>query len=428
MKRHITLTNAIALAVSLVVGTGIVSLMGLALEVGGPHGSIFGWLVAALVITPFLVIFSHLSGRSQNKNGLSDCAAEALGEKVGRGFHLLLLVLIFILLPVIALIGATYLQEALGLTETWRSFLAIALLFAATLINLLGACKASLLNKLSVTILLLMLLSLILYYHNYAVLGIQALIYPEENSVPIDLSHVWKVAALVIFAFLGWENVMLAAPEMKNPQRTIPLTFAGSFVIVALLYLLLALIMLGASIAGLKTTGLAGMAILFKGMPGGFILSASIGFISLANASSWMYGLSRTIQTSSQKGELPVALSEVSRTGVPCFALLTIYFICSLMLFACYSAKCSISNLFLIVVQFELVIYGISILTFVKLFKGWKVWVTSAFASIAMIFLVSGFSLAMIAPISVVLLGAFQPWRKGERATKLTRHVKECSS
>ena len=59
------------------------------------------------------------------------------------------------------------------------------------------------------------------------------------------LSGVMRGAAVVFFAYLGFDAVSTAAQETKNPQRDLPIGILGSLVICTILYIVVALIMTG---------------------------------------------------------------------------------------------------------------------------------------------------------------------------------------
>ncbi len=52
-------------------------------------------------------------------------------------------------------------------------------------------------------------------------------------------------AALVFFAFLGFDAVAMAAEEVKNPQKDVPRGIIGSILIATVLYIIVTLILTG---------------------------------------------------------------------------------------------------------------------------------------------------------------------------------------
>jgi APA family basic amino acid/polyamine antiporter len=63
--------------------------------------------------------------------------------------------------------------------------------------------------------------------------------------MPFGVSGVMSGAALVFFAYLGFDAVSSAAEEVKNPQRNLPIGIIGSLLICTLLYLIVSLVLTG---------------------------------------------------------------------------------------------------------------------------------------------------------------------------------------
>ena len=58
-------------------------------------------------------------------------------------------------------------------------------------------------------------------------------------------SGILAASGMVFFAYIGFDAVSVAAQEAKNPQRDVPLGILGSLAISAVLYVLMALVMVG---------------------------------------------------------------------------------------------------------------------------------------------------------------------------------------
>src|ERR671933_687564 len=79
LERRITLAHGVALAVSMVIGSGLLGLPGIALQEGGLHGAAAGWLVAVLSVVAPVAVFSRLGFRFASAAGLSRYAEVAEG-------------------------------------------------------------------------------------------------------------------------------------------------------------------------------------------------------------------------------------------------------------------------------------------------------------------------------------------------------------
>ena len=64
-----------------------------------------------------------------------------------------------------------------------------------------------------------------------------------------------------MFAYLGFEQADQLAGEIKNPQKNLPIAIIGSIIIGAVIYILLQIVLIGATPASLLTgKGFAGIA------------------------------------------------------------------------------------------------------------------------------------------------------------------------
>ncbi|MGE7603068.1 amino acid permease [Peribacillus sp. NPDC097675] len=66
-----------------------------------------------------------------------------------------------------------------------------------------------------------------------------------QPFMPFGISGVFSTAALMFFAFIGFDAVASAAEETKNPGRNLPRGIIGSLIICVVLYMVVSLIMTG---------------------------------------------------------------------------------------------------------------------------------------------------------------------------------------
>lgn len=141
---------------------------------------------------------------------------------------------------------------------------------------------------------------------------------PENTGTfgEFGFSGIIRAAAIVFFAYIGFDAVSTAAQETKNPKRDMPIGILGSLVVCTILYILFAHVMLG--LANYKEfagkDGIAPVAVAIAHTPYVFLQQAVILAI-LGGYSSvilvMLMGQSRVFYSMSQDGLLPKVFSEL---------------------------------------------------------------------------------------------------------------------
>jgi APA family basic amino acid/polyamine antiporter len=134
------------------------------------------------------------------------------------------------------------------------------------------------------------------------------------------ITGIFTGAALVFFAFIGFDIVATAAEETKNPQRDIPIGILGSLAICTTLYVAVSLVITGmVKYTQIKVDAPLAAAFRSVGQPG-FATVISIGaLIGLTTVMMiMMLGQSRVFFAMSRDRLLPPVFSKVNeRTGTP---------------------------------------------------------------------------------------------------------------
>lgn len=145
---------------------------------------------------------------------------------------------------------------------------------------------------------------------------------------PFGFSGIFNAAALVFFAFIGFDAVTSAAEEVRNPRRDLPVGIIGSLAVCTVLYVTVAAIMTGivpfAKFAGVDHP--VSLALQFAGenWVAGFVdLGAILGMTTVILVMT--YGQTRVIFAMSRDGLLPERLSSVHPVhATPYFATWTV--------------------------------------------------------------------------------------------------------
>ena len=230
LRKTIGLYGAVALALGIVIGAGMLSLPGLVYrEAGG--WSPFAWLLDGLLVFPLLFVFAVLGRRFPTAGGVAGFVGQAF-PRLRMGCSYLLVGTFALGIPAIALTGAGYLATFIAPAEGARSLATVlAFAFLATVLAMawFGARFAGFVQNAVVTLL---------------VGGLACIVI---GSIPswarIDFSvgdptwhGVWRGMGLAFFAYTGWEMLAFTAEEFKNPARDFPLAVGVSFALVLFLY------------------------------------------------------------------------------------------------------------------------------------------------------------------------------------------------
>lgn len=160
------------------------------------------------------------------------------------------------------------------------------------------------------------------------VVGGSVLMLLERGAVvapapPTDGLDVVQAAALLFFAFAGYARLATLGEEVRDPERTIPRAVAVSFVLVTVLYLLVALAVsrtLPADVASASDRALAD-AVDTLGRPALSAVVATTAVVAAGGALlSLLGGVSRTVLAMARDRHLPARLARESSRGVPASA------------------------------------------------------------------------------------------------------------
>ncbi|MBM7645199.1 APA family basic amino acid/polyamine antiporter [Scopulibacillus daqui] len=137
---------------------------------------------------------------------------------------------------------------------------------------------------------------------------------------PFGFSGITTGAAVVVFAYFGFDAVSTAAEEVKNPQRNLPIGIISSLTICTILYIVVSSILTGIvpfQKLGVKDPVAFALRFINQDWAAGFIsLGAIVGITTVLIV--MMYGQTRLFYSISRDGLLPKALSRVhSKRKVP---------------------------------------------------------------------------------------------------------------
>jgi amino acid efflux transporter len=365
LKRFITLRYAVALYVSSVLGAGILVIPGLAAQVAGP-GSILAWALLALASYPFAYTFAGLSARNPESGGIYSFAKEAFGARVGAVAAWLFVAWAIVGAPAISLAAGSYVASSVPLTRPETFLVAGLLLLAAFSVNYRGIRLSGRVQLAMVAVIVTVL--------SFAVVASSGSV-RASNFVPFlpyGPASVGVAAALIVWSFLGYENVSNVAEEFKDPKRDFSRSVAISVLLVSVLYLAVAIVTIGTGAykTGGGVTPFSTLMSSVLGRSGGVAVSALAVVIVFGTVNAYVAGMARVVYAAARDGGFPRALAKVDqKTGVPGRSVLALLALVLASLLVFYLLDFSIQSAFLATSGAAILIYIIGSAAGVRLLK-----------------------------------------------------------
>ena len=304
---QVTLVGAIAIGIGGMVGGGIFAVLGVAAENAGgatPIAFCVGGIVAALTAYSY----SKLSVRYPNDGGTVTFIDEVFGVDVVTGSANVVLWVGYMATSALyaAAFGnyaASLLPGDLGSNGLVVRGLVVVGVVVPWVINLASARLISKTEGAVVAVKLSILLMAI-------VAGVPST-EPSRLSSDTWSSPVSIVAAgmLVFVAYEGFELIANASAEVAKPRRNLPLAFAMSVGVVAVLYVAIAAVVVGSlsadEIRRASDYALAEAASATLGQVGFVLVGASALLATFSALNATLYGAARLSFTIAVEGELP---------------------------------------------------------------------------------------------------------------------------
>jgi len=305
LPRHLGLFGLWLLVVNGLIGAGIFGLPGGAAKLAGEYSPLI-YLFCALLILPILLCMAELASYFRGSGGPVRYGTAAFGPFIGfqAGWLYYIARLVSFAANTALLvdsIGYFWPAASAGLP---RVVLLSAIVAGLTLINVLGSVRAmrslALLTFIKFAVLLLLVIA------GAALLGSQ--IVPAFNPLTV-LSSPYDIGGatlLLIYAFVGFESVVVPAGEAKNPARDMPRALIFGLLMVTLLYVGIQLVSVAAvpDIAGSASPLLDVAASLF-GQAGALLLMLGVVASVAANLLGAIFSTPRASFALAEDGSLP---------------------------------------------------------------------------------------------------------------------------
>lgn len=317
LKRELGLWGAILTGLGSMIGTGLFVSLGMATDLAG------AWVLVALILAAAIALCNGLSSAQLAaahpvSGGTYEYGYRYLSPPLGFTAGWLFLLAKSASAATAALGCMAYLFQWLGLedkTGRWHLMAALGLLALLTLVVLWGVRRSTQVN---LAILFITFTSLFLF----VLFGIphvqqQGWALFVAASHPLSLNNLLQATALLFVAYAGYARITVLAEEVKTPQRTIPRAIALTIGIVVLLYLSVALIVLGTY--GSRTLPTAAALEVVASTLGVPWLRSLIALGAIAAMVgillNLLLGLSRVVLAMARRRDLPPILAQIPPKG-----------------------------------------------------------------------------------------------------------------
>lgn len=407
LRRSLTLGPAVALAIGLVVGSGLLVLPGLAYRRVGA-AALHAWVLDSLLVVPLLAVFARLAARYPSAGGVAAFVEAAFGRRAGAAVEVLLLGTFVFGGPGMALTGGYSFAAAVGGGAAATVAGALGLLGLALVVNLRGARVSGRVQQ-------------GLAFGMVALLGaaaLGALLRGGGEGTGVAPPGAWPSAlpalGLVFWAYAGWEMLAFTAEEYVDAKRDFPRAVGISFAVVLLLYLGVAAAVQQVLPADDPRLATAPVAALFEVVYGAFggTLAAGLGVVMVAaNLVAGTFAASRLVFASARAGLLPAVLGRVqARTGAPGASVAANVAVFALLASAAVAGLAGLDRLLEVAARNFVVLYGLGVAAFLKLGGSRPLGITALLLVLA---LSATFGTGLLYPAALLVAGWWLAGRGG---------------
>ncbi|SHN89158.1 amino acid permease-associated region [Bathymodiolus heckerae thiotrophic gill symbiont] len=409
LEKSLSISQAVGLGITIVVGSGLLLLPGLAYQDAGAS-SIYVWVICALLVIPLLVIFSALGAKYPTAGGVAGFMQNVFSRHISSATEVMLLGTFGLGIPAIALTGSYYVNTLIFVDVQFEIItltISLLMIFAAFTVNYLGAAISGNIQKyLAITLVLALLLIPILslvFVSEYKGEGINRI----SN---IEISNIFPLLGMVFFAYTGWEMLSFTIEEYKNPKRDYPISVALSFFIVIILYFLLVIsiqLIVPIDDVLLGTAPLSALAQQVFGSMAGNLVGVLSFIIILANLIGAIWAASRLVFSSAREGLLPASIAKLSVNKVPRASLVVTCLFFSTVLILNYFNILKVNDLLRLTGQNFFILYGMAVLAYIKISETKKQKIFGIISLMIVVITMGTFGVELLYPIVLLSFGYF---------------------
>jgi APA family basic amino acid/polyamine antiporter len=331
LKRAVGARDLTALGVGAVIGTGIFVVIGEGIGIAGP-AVILSFVLAGVTCLFSALCYAELASSIPVSGSAYTYAYATLGELVAWVIGWDLILEYGVSVAAVAVGWGGNLNEFLENTFSFAlpdsiasaseeggvfNLPAVAIVAAVTFVLIRGVRETARANLIMVALKLLVLAFFILVAFSAA--------FSADNLSPFaenGTTGIVDAAAIIFFAYIGFDAVSTGAEEAREPKRDLPLAIVGSLVICTVIYILVSIAAVGSLDAAALQESDAPLATALDEGAGISWGASLVAFGALVAITSVLltifYGQTRIFFAMARDGLMPRGIAKVNpRTGTP---------------------------------------------------------------------------------------------------------------
>jgi len=246
LKRVLGTPGLLLMGIGAIIGAGIFILTGIASAFYAGPGVIISFLIAGVACLFTALCYAEFASMIPVAGSAYTYSYVTLGELLAWiiGWDLILEYLVIVaavavgwsgyivnIFTSLGLILPAQLINPPGVEGGLINIPAVIVIVGITWLLVRGAKQSSQVN----TVIVIIKLSVILLFLTIGINYINPANY--HPFLPYGWSGVFKGAAIIFFAYIGFDAITTAAEEVKNPRKTFPIAILGSLLISSILYI-----------------------------------------------------------------------------------------------------------------------------------------------------------------------------------------------
>ena len=325
LKRDLGVWGAASIGIGAIIGTGIFVLLGVAAGLAGP-AVIFSFIIAGVTALLTGLSSAELSSFITEEGGSYIYTTKAFGKFPGFVIGWIKSFDYIVGSSAVSIGFASYFTYFLHIPPIQSTIITIATVWPIILmmLNLKGMKEASGAN---LGLVVLKVTALVLFI----IVGAFHLFYNPNMSnyqpfFPNGIKGMLSGAAIIFFAFIGFNTVTMVAEEVKEPQKNVPKAVLISFAVCTILYIGVSLVAVGLVNWQILGHSTAPVELALTQATNNFWLlefvAISALFATTSVILSSIIGGSRALFSMSRQEVLPGIFSRISKNGIPYFTVI----------------------------------------------------------------------------------------------------------